>query len=394
MSQTYPILILKPGRDPHLKNRHHAIFQTAVSVYPDCPDGSIVEVQSSGKQFLCYATLNRKAYICGRAIAFEKGDPLEQLKATIQRAIDLRRQFFKKEDTNSFRLVNAEGDGVPGLIVDQYDKVLVVQLTTRGMDILRPWVSKTLTEMLKPIAIFEKSAGPGRKKEGLEGVEGWLSGKGPDTITIKERGLKYLITLMGSQKTGLFLDQREMRSLVKRFAEGRTVLDCCSYVGGFSLNALAGGAKAADAVDYDKAAIARASEHMKVNGIDMKKFGGYSEDVFQFLRRETLPNKYDFIVLDPPAFAKRSTDIDRAKHAYTDLNRMAMEALPKGGLLLTCSCSYQIDQQLFQTIIFHASQQAKRSVRILQRHHHAYDHPVNIYHPEVDYLKSLLLWIE
>ncbi len=228
----------------------------------------------------------------------------------------------------------------------------------------------------------------------MEPREGWVMGKGPETITVKERGLKYLITLIGSQKTGLFLDQREMRSLVKKLADGRTVLDCCSYVGGFSLNALMGGAKSADAVDYDKAAIGKASEHMKINGAKPGAFTGYSEDVFAFLRRKPLPRKYDFIILDPPAFAKRSTDIERAKYAYTDMNRMAMEALVPGSLLLTCSCSYQIDHQLFQTVIFHAAQQARRSVRILEKHRQAYDHPVNIFHPEVDYLKSLLLWIE
>lgn len=394
MPTTYPILKLKPGRDPHLKNRHHAIFQTAVSKFPECKDGSIVEVRGSDDGFLCYATLNRKAYICGRAIAFEQSDPMAQLEKTMIRAIDLRKTFFANEDTNAVRLVNAEGDGIPGLVVDKYDQTLVVQFTTLGMDMLRPWVKDTLNKLCKPQAIFEKSTGSGRKKEGLEPKEEWLSGKGPDTITVKERGLKYLITLAGSQKTGLFLDQREMRSLVKQHAKGRTVLDCCSYVGGFTLNALMGGAKAADAVDYDKAAIDKAKKHMEINGVDMKKFAGVSEDVFAFLRRTPLPRPYDFIVLDPPAFAKRSTDIDRARHAYTDLNRMAMQALPPGGLLLTCSCSYQIDQQLFQTIIFHAAQQAKRSIRILQRHHHAYDHPVNIYHPEVDYLKSLLLWVE
>lgn len=210
----------------------------------------------------------------------------------------------------------------------------------------------------------------------------------------KERGLQYLIDLVGSQKTGLFLDQREMRAMVKQFAKGRTVLDCCSYVGGFALNALAGGALAADAVDYDKDAIAHATKHMEMNGIDLSTFGSYAEDVFVFLRRRPLPRPYDFIILDPPAFAKRSSDIEQAKKAYTDMNRSAMSALPAGSLLLTCSCSYHVDAQLFQTIVFHAARQAKRNIRILQRHHQAYDHPVNLYHPEADYLKSLLLWVE
>jgi 23S rRNA (cytosine1962-C5)-methyltransferase len=227
----------------------------------------------------------------------------------------------------------------------------------------------------------------------LDNVEGWVRKEGKTDIDIKERGLAYRISLTGSQKTGLFMDQREMRSLVKQFAKGRTVLDCCSYVGGFSLNALAGGAVAADAVDYDEAAIERAKENMSLNGV-ADKFEGYAQDVFDFLRRKPLPRDYNFIVLDPPAFAKRSDDLDPAKKAYTDMNRMAMERLPAGGLLLTCSCSYQINTEMFQSIVFNAARQAGRNVRIIQRHRMALDHPVNLFHPEVDYLKSLLLWVE
>jgi len=394
MTSDYPILRLKPGKDIHLRNRHHAVFQNAVAEFPDVKNGSIVRVCAHDSSFLCYAMLNTKAYICGRAIAFEDTDPLLQLRATIENAVAMRKAFFANEDTTGIRLLNAEGDGVPGLIVDQYDKTVVVQLTTFGMERLRDWIAEILWEICKPIAIYEKSTGPARKKEGLDGREGWLKGTGQTTIEITERGLKYLIALEGSQKTGLFLDQREMRSLVRDHAAGRTVLDICSYVGGFSLNALAGGAIAADAVDYDAPAIERAKEHMQINGIPAENFGAYSEDAFFFLRRRPLPRNYDFIILDPPAFAKRSSDLDQAQKAYTDLNRLAMQILPEKGLLLTCSCSYQVDTALFQTIIFHAARQAKRSVRILQRHRQAYDHPVNLYHPEVDYLKSLLLWIE
>jgi 23S rRNA (cytosine1962-C5)-methyltransferase len=394
MASPYPIVTVKTGREVHLRNKHHAIYQNAFDKVPDIKNGSIVEVRAHDGSFLCYATLNTKAYISARAIAFEEGDPLAQMRAKIEQAVAVRREFFRKEDTTGFRLINAEGDSVPGLIVDQYGDVLVMQLTTLGMDRLRDWVIDVLTDLCKPRAIFEKSAGPARKKEGLDAKEGWAKGEAEPVITITERGLKYLIQLQGSQKTGLFLDQREMRSLVRQYAEGKTVLDCCSYVAGFSLSALAGGAIAADAVDYDHDAIERAKQHMDLNGIEQNRFGSYVQDVFHFLRSTPMPRPYDFIILDPPAFAKRSSDLDQAKHAYTDLNRLAMQSLPKGSLLLTCSCSYQIDQQIFQTIVFHAARQAKRDVRILQRHRQAFDHPVNLYHPEVDYLKSMLLWVE
>lgn len=391
----YPTLTLRPGRDTHFKNRHHSVFSGAIASDPKSfKTGAIVEVKDSEGKFVCYATFNAKAYIALRAISFEPGDPMESLRRTIKRSIELRRHFFMNEDTNCFRLINAEGDGIPGLIVDQYADIVVVQITTLGMDRLKNWIIDTLWELTKPKAIFEKSTGATRKKEGLEPREGWVKGSADTDIRIKERGLNYLISPEGSQKTGLFLDQREMRSLVQSLAGGRTVLDCCSYVGGFSLNALAGGAVAADAVDYDEQALARATEHMNMNNIDANQFNTYKEDVFDFLRRKPPVRPYDFIILDPPAFAKRSSDIDQAKGAYTDMNRMAFQMLPPGGLLLTCSCSYQIDVPLFQTIIFHAARQANRTVRILQRHRQAFDHVINLYHPEVDYLKSLLLWVE
>lgn len=394
MSIVYPVIKLKPGRETHLKNRHHSVFRTAFGALPEMENGGIAEIQSSDGQFICYATINRKAYIAARAISFEKGDPLESLRRTIRRSIDLRRTLFSSEDSNAIRLINAEGDSIPGLVVDQYADILVVQFTTLGMDRLKPFIIELLHETVKPRAIFEKSTGAARRREELEPTEKWVKGKAEGVIEIRERGLKYLISLEGSQKTGLFLDQREMRSLVREMAPGRTVLDCCCYVGGFSLNALTGGAISADGVDYDAQAIATATKHMQINGIGDDRFHGYSEDVFDFLRRKPSVRPYDFIILDPPAFAKRSTDLDQAKGAYTDMNRMALQMLPPGGLLLTCSCSFQVDPVLFQIIVFHAARQANRNVRILQRHHQAYDHPVNLYHPEVDYLKSLLLWVE
>lgn len=392
---TYPVIRIRAGADIHLRNKHHAIFRSAIIGTPAISDGSIVRVESGDGSFLCFATYNAKAYICGRAIAFVDGDPMEQLQKAIEKAVELRSIFFGNDSTNAYRLVNAEGDGIPGLIVDRYDRTLVVQFTTLGMDLLREWVADALLACTDANRIFEKSTSAARKKEGLEAREGWLRGDGATSIPVEENGLKFQIELAGSQKTGLFLDQREMRGLVRSLAKNRTVLDVCSYVGGFSTAALAGGALTADAVDYDTSALNLARGNVERNGFDAGKFSTYDEDAFAFLRRVPPPRGYDFIVLDPPAFAKRSSDIEQAKKAYVDLNRMAMQTLPStGGLLLTCSCSYQIDVPLFQTIVFHAARQAKRFVRILHRHRQAFDHPVSINHPEVDYLKSMLLWVE
>lgn len=390
----YPILQVKPGSEIHVQNRHHAIFKPSIVAMPKVDQGAIVEVQASDGSFLCYATVNIRSYLCARSFAFEKSDPMVQLRRLIKRAVELRNTLFASGDTEALRLINAEGDAVPGLIVDRYRDTLVVQLTSAGMDKLRPWIAELLAELCPGTVIYEKSTGPARIKEGMPERQGWMHGKGEETLTVSERGLKFEISISGSQKTGLFLDQREMRSLVSQHSAGRTVLDCCSYVGGFALSALRGGAIAADCVDYDSEAIARCAEHMALNGFSTDQYAAYDEDVFDFLRRKPLPRTYDFIVLDPPAFAKRSTDLSLAQHTYTDLNRLALQALPAGSLLLTCSCSYQVDMALFQTIVFHAAKDAGRFVRILQRHHHAYDHPVNVYHPEVDYLKSMLLWVE
>lgn len=391
---TYPILRLKEDRDGSLHYRHHAIYRTSFGATPDVPNGSICEIQNSQGDFLCFATINTRSYICGRVISFEPGDPLVNVRRAMKRAIDLRAQFFTSKDTTAYRLINAEGDGIPGLIVDRYNDLIVLQLTTLGMDKLRPWIINTLAELCDTKRIYEKSTGSGRKNEGLEPREQWLRGSGETTMEVLENGMKFMIELSGSQKTGLFLDQRQERALVRNLSAGRTVLDCCSYVGGFAIAGLLGGAVAADAVDYDPEAIVKAKAHVALNGFEPSQSEAYGEDVFDFFRRSPLPRAYDFIILDPPAFAKRSDDIELAKHTYTDLNRMAIQAIQPGGLILTCSCSYQMNAELFQSVVFHAAKQANRFVRILQRHHQAYDHPVNIFYPESDYLKSLLLWVE
>ena len=390
----YPVIRLKPDRDIHLKNRHHAIYKNAIESLEGVETGSIVEVRSSDSKFLCYATINIKAYIAGRVISFEESDPIEHLARAMKRSYELRQTFFQGDDTTAYRVINAEGDSIPGLIVDRYGDVLVLQCTTLGMDRLKNWIVDQLQTITGGLSIFEKSTGAARKSEGLEPRSGWVKGSGPTVVTFKEHGLLYSVDLADSQKTGFFLDQREMRSLVRSLAPGRTVLDLCSYVGGFSISALAGGATSADAVDYDEKALERAKENLKLNNLEPSQLQTFSADVFDFLRKKPLPHSYDLIIVDPPAFAKRSSDVDQAKGAYTDLNRAAFQALTPGGLLLTCSCSYQIDSVLFQTIVFHAARQANRNVRILSRHRQAFDHPINLYHPEVDYLKSLLLWVE
>jgi len=309
MTTTYPILRLKAERDGSVHYRHHAIYRTSFANTPDVPNGSICEIQNAEGDFLCFATINTRAYICGRIISFEQGDPLLSLRRAMKRAIDMRSQFFTAKDTTAYRLINAEGDAIPGLIVDRYNDMIVIQLTTLGMDKLRPWIINTLAELCDTKRIYEKSTGSGRKNEGLEPSEQWLRGSGTTKKEGMENGMKFIIELSGSQKTGLFLDQREARALVRKFSAGRTVLDCCSYVGGFAVSALLGGAVSADAVDYDKEAIARAKEHVTMNGFEASQCETYEEDAVDFLRRRAAPRASAFIILDPSPLSTPSEDL-------------------------------------------------------------------------------------
>jgi 23S rRNA (cytosine1962-C5)-methyltransferase len=210
-------------------------------------------------------------------------------------------------------------------------------------------------------------------------------------MTFKENDLLYTASLKESQKTGFFLDHREMRQWIRELSRGKRVLNAFSYTGGFSVAALAGGAEQVDSVDISSEAIRQAREHVVLNGFDATKQGFFCENVFDFLRQRPLP--YDLVILDPPAFAKRKKDVVSACRGYKDINRLVIQKLPVGSILLTSSCSYHVPEDLFQKIIFQAAIEAKREVQIIGRHRLAMDHPINVFHPEGHYLKSLLLFI-
>lgn len=387
-------IVLKPERDKHVRNRHPWVFMGAVAEYPEFENGDLLPVVTSHGDFIGYGYFNKGQSIVGRMVSFTEGDPLQAVGQSIKDAVALRKSVMQSSDTTAYRLINGEADSLPGLIVDVYGDVLVIQVNTLGIEKLKPMILEILKFQMKPEAIYEKSKSATRRKEGLTDFEGWLVGEGKDPSIITEHGLKFGVSFVDSQKTGLFLDQREMRQLVRSYSKDKTLLNCFSYTGGFSVYALAGGAKRADSVDSYDAAIEGARSNVKLNGFSETDNGFYAEDVFKFLDQPKLPQDYDFIILDPPAFAKRASDIPNASRGYREINRMAMEKLPKGGLLLTSSCSAHIDRALFQTLIFQAAKEAKRNVRILSYHVLAADHPVSLYYPEGDYLKSLLLYID
>lgn len=385
-------VILHKNKDKAIRNRHHWIFSGAVKGLPEFENGSILPVRSSGGELLGHAYFNKQCSLTGRMISFGNTLPEEAVERNIESAVSFRRHFFD-EKTNACRLINGEGDNLPGLIVDCYDNVLVIQIATLGMEKLKAFIVDILVKRLSPRCIYEKSNLLSRKEEGLGDFEGLLYGEMVDPVPILEGGVHFLVPLAGSQKTGFFLDQREMRKLVTSLSSGRKVLDCFSYTGGFVVSALRGGAARVDLVDVSERALDMARQNVKINGLNVEACRFHAADVFQFLRQQPeLP--HDFVILDPPAFARKKADVVQACRGYKDINRLALQKIPSESLLLTFSCSYFVDEGLFQKVIFQAAKEAARGVRIIQRHHQAFDHPINVFHPESRYLKGFLLYVD
>lgn len=384
---------LKAGKDKAIRNRHHWIFSGAVAELPKFNDGDCLPVHAADNSLMGWGYFNSKAKIIGRMLSFDNTKPKDAIRHQLQSAIAFRQILFKGSQTNAHRLVNGEGDLLPGLIVDRYNDVLVVQISTLGMQELRPFIVEQLVQLLAPRCIFEKSQLPSRKEEGLPDSQGVLYGDVPvHDIEVIENGLRFRVSILNGQKTGFFLDHRDMRQQVRTLAESKRVLNCFAYTGGFSVYAAAGGATAVDSVDISKPAMLGAEENMILNGFSSKEHRFFSADVFQFLREN--PLDYELVILDPPAFAKRQKEVVAACRGYKDINRIALQKMPKRSLLLTSSCSYHVNEALFQTVVFQAAVEAKRTVKIIGRHRMAPDHPINVCHPESDYLKSLLLYVE
>ena len=382
-------VILKQGREKSLLSRHPWIFSGAIEKLPEFSDGDILPVLSHKKEHLGFGYFNRRSSITGRMLSFDAQDPLITLEQHIKKAIELR-SFLRL--SGAVRLINAEGDLLPGLIVDQYNDVLVLQISTLGMEKLKAKIVSLLVELLKPSWIYEASTSPSRKEEGMQECRGTISGTPVDEILVDEDGLKFLVSPLKGQKTGFFQDLREMRRLLQSLARDKRVLNCFSYTGSFSCHALKGGASHVTSVDISKEAIEMTKKHMALNGFAPDTHSEVVADCFDFLTDSDL--NYDMIILDPPAFAKRKTDVPKAIRGYQEINRKTLSKMPPRSLLLTCSCSYHVDSDLFCKMLFHAAKEAKRELRILGTHRLAFDHPINIYHPESSYLKSYLCYVD
>ena len=377
-------VILKEGKEKSLLQQHPWIFSGAIASRPPHAPGEILPVYSSAGKLMGSGYFHPENSIAGRMLTFTEENPLDAIRRSLKAALDLRKTLVPEQ---ARRLVNGEGDGLPGLIIDQYGDVVVLQIHTAGMERLKEFLVDELVSLLHPRAIYQKCTAPARRQEGLEDAKGLLYGTETPEVTILEHGISYFVSIEEGQKTGFFLDQREMRKKILELSQDKKILNCFAYTGGFSLAALKGGAKLVHSVEISEEACNLA----KRNNFDPARHTIFQADAFDFLRHQ--PLNYDIVILDPPAFAKKRSDVVMAAKGYREINRLALQKMPPHSLLLTCSCSSYVDPTLFQQLIFQASSDAKRSVRILGRHTQALDHPVSVYHPEGMYLKSLLLYI-
>ncbi len=383
-------VILKKGREKIFFQRHHWIFSGAILSFPkNYQDGDLVPVESFDGRSLGWAFFNRRCSLAGRIVSFDDKEVYTSLRTTLGQALELRESLLKDARNTGCRLVNGEGDGIPGLIVDKYGPYLVVQVGALGAHKLLPFFCDFFTENLQISGIYEKSTSGSLKEEGLAPQEQILWGAVPDQVTILEEGIPFVVAIKTGQKTGFFLDQREMRKWVATLARSKRVLNGFCYSGGFTLAALQGGASAVTSVDISSEAIDLCKQNVVANGFSLEKHHFYAKDMFEFLMQDSLD--FDLAILDPPAFAKKKKDIPAALKGYRRLFELALKKMPSNSLLLLSSCSYYISDELFEECVMQAALNAKRAVRIIGRHRHALDHPVNLFHPESSYLKSILL---
>lgn len=394
-------IYLKKGREASVLRFHPWVFSGALAnVVGNPSEGDLVGVYSSAGEILAMGHWQIGSIVV-RILSFA-GDPsspafwVDALGAAYEARAAVG--LVNSRRTNCYRLVHGEGDGLPGLIIDYYDGVAVMQAHSAGMFRAKNQICAALQSLYgnKLKAVYDKSSGTAPFKAGLELVDGYLY-KAPDftgePIVVSENGHKFKINWSEGQKTGFFLDQRENRSLVESYSKGRSVLNLFCYTGGFSVYALAGGALRADSVDSSSKAISLASENLALNGFTPEQHEEYCADVKVFLS-SVEQGKYNLIIVDPPAFAKHRGAITQALRAYQRLNAAAIEAVAHRGLVFTFSCSQTVDRQAFLEAVFSASAQTGRRVRILDRLNQPSDHAVNIYHPEGEYLKGLLLYVE
>jgi 23S rRNA (cytosine1962-C5)-methyltransferase len=390
-----PTLTLKPGREKSLLRRHPWIFSGAVARVDGDPEpGATVDLLAASGQFLARAAYSPSSQIRARVWTFDPAEPVDAafFRKRIAAAIAGRAALHMTPGTDALRLIHAESDGLPGLIVDRYADTLVLQSLTAGSEYWKDTLADLLIELTGLQSIYERSDADVRELEGLLPKVGPLRGAlPPSPFTILENNLKFIVNLERGHKTGFYLDQRESRLRVYGLSAGRDVLDCFCYTGGFTVNALAGGAKSVLSVDASAEALALCRQNVAINSLDVSRHSILEGDVFQLLRKfRDEARSFDLIVLDPPKFAPTAAQAEKAARGYKDINLLAFKLLRAGGLLVTCSCSGGVDAALFQKIVASAALDAGVDAQILAHLEQAPDHPVALHFPEGAYLKGLV----
>jgi 23S rRNA (cytosine1962-C5)-methyltransferase len=390
-----PCIILRAERDKSLLRRHPWIFSGAVECLDGKPaSGDTVSVRDAAGGFLAWAAYNPDSQIVGRVWSWSETDVIDKafFHKRIASALDARRTLGIEKDSTGMRLVHGESDGLPGLIVDQYGSVLVMQLGSAGPEHWRETIADTLQELCSPVCIYERSDSDGRELEGLPARSGVVRGKLPESVEVTEHGIRFTVDVAAGQKTGFYLDQRDNRALTGTLASDRDVLNCFCYTGGFSLYALKHGAKSVLSIDSSQEALNLAQRNVELNRLDASRAEWQCADVFEALRKLRDQNrKFDLIVLDPPKFAPTAAFAEKASRAYKDINLLGFKLLRPGGLLFTYSCSGGISDDLFQKIIAGAALDAGVDAQIVKKLHAAPDHPVLLSFREGAYLKGLVL---
>jgi 23S rRNA (cytosine1962-C5)-methyltransferase len=386
-------IVLKSGRERSLVNRHPWVFSGAVKTMPKAQNGDIVKVITNHNELLGYGFFSQQSQITCRVFEFT-GEEITIDAAfwihKIEKAYVLRKEMIDVTHTNIYRLVHAEGDFFPGVIVDVYASVAVVQILTRGTE----QIKEHIFEGLRKVGIqyiYVKTKSSTQRLEEVTSPAEWVGESYPMPVKAMENGIIFLVDVEKGQKTGFFIDQRENRNILGEYSKGKKVLNTFSYSGGFSLYALKAGADLVHSVDSSKDAIEMCDKNVDANFTSANHVS-FVEDVFDHLQKTEVD--YDIMVLDPPAFAKNARAVPNAARGYKNLNLIAFKKIKPGGLIFTFSCSQHIDRDLFRKIVFGAAADAKRNVRILRQLTQPEDHPINIFHPEGEYLKGLLLHVE
>ncbi|SDF27480.1 23S rRNA (cytosine1962-C5)-methyltransferase [Bacteroidales bacterium KHT7] len=392
----YNTLYLKKGKDESLKRFHPWVFSGALQQIPsDLEEGSIVRVLDNDGKFIAVGHWQIGS-IAVRVLSFDDEEiNFDFWKRRLKVADDVRRSIgvAGRADNTTYRMVHGEGDNLPGLVIDRYGSTVVMQAHSVGMHACREEIAKAIVDVMNGEVenVYYKSETTLPFKADLNQENGFLIGGSKDNVAL-ENGLKFHVDWLKGQKTGFFVDQRDNRSLLEHYAKGRSVLNMFCYTGGFSFYAMRGGAKLVHSVDSSAKAIDLTNANVELNFPGDERHKAYAEDAFKYL--EAMGDQYDLIILDPPAFAKHKDALRNALRGYTKLNAKAFEKIKPGGILFTFSCSQAVNKDQFRMAVFTAAAQSGRSVRILHQLHQPADHPINIYHPEGEYLKGLVLYVE